>query len=131
MSPTGSVFVVDDDASVRRAVQRLLQAVGYHVETFASAQAFLERGERGEHERPACVLLDVRMPEMGGFDLFAALKAAGRSIPVIFVTGHGDIPMAVRAIKGGAADFLTKPCDEEVLLEAIAQALAKDTRDRG
>ncbi len=116
-----TVFVVDDDTSVRRSLARLLKSFGFCVETFASAREFLDRTPI---EGPACVLVDVRMPELSGFDLFDRFKAAGQAVPVIFITGHGDIPMAVRAIKAGAADFLAKPFDERTLVNAVEQAIA-------
>jgi FixJ family two-component response regulator len=116
-----TVFVVDDDLSVRRSLARLLKAFGYRTETFASAREFLESARI---DRPGCLLLDVRMPEVSGFDLFEDLKAAGHTLPVIFITGHGDIPMAVRAMKAGAWDFLAKPFDERALLGTIEQAIA-------
>ena len=116
------VFVIDDDASVRRSLDRLLRSADYQVETFASAAAFLER------ERPvgaACIVLDVYMPAQSGMELQAELSAAGYNLPIIFLTGHGDVPLAVRALKGGAVDFLTKPVDDAVLLESVSQALAR------
>jgi FixJ family two-component response regulator len=117
-----TVLVVDDDLSVRRSVARLLKAFGYRTETFASAREFLASARI---DPPGCLLLDVRMPEMSGFDLFEHLKAAGHDLPVIFITGHGDIPMAVRAMKAGACDFLVKPFDERALLGAVEQAIAQ------
>jgi two-component system, LuxR family, response regulator FixJ len=120
------VFVVDDDPSVRRSLARLLKALGFQTETFASAWEFLAREP---FEGPSCLLLDVRMPELSGFDLFERLKAAQREVPVIFITGHGDIPMAVRAIKAGAVDFLAKPFDEEALVAAVQQAIG-ESRER-
>lgn len=117
-----TVFVVDDDASVRRGLGRLLRAAGHRVETFASAQEFLERDA---HDGPACLLLDVRMPGQTGLELRDGLMAAGCDIPIIFMTGHGDIATAAQAMKEGAMDFLTKPFDEETLLDAVAQALAR------
>jgi FixJ family two-component response regulator len=117
-----TVFVVDDDASVRRSLARLLKSFGFCTETFASAREFLDRAP---FDGPSCVLVDVRMPELSGFDLFERLKAAGHAAPVIFITGHGDIPMAVRAIKAGAADFLVKPFDERTLVNAVEQAIAQ------
>jgi FixJ family two-component response regulator len=122
-----TVFVVDDDVSVRRGLERLLRATGHRVEGFASAREFLLRSERDVR---GCLLLDVRMPEMTGLELRDALAALGHDIPIIFITGHGDIGMAVQAMKAGAVDFLTKPFDEEVLLDAVAQALARDRRAR-
>jgi len=117
-----TVFVVDDDLSVRRGLERLLRLAGYRVETFTSARGFLARVAP---DGPSCLVLDVRMPEQSGFDLHAALAARGRPLPVIFITGHGDIPMAVRAMKAGAVDFLTKPFDVEALFHAVRQALAR------
>ena len=118
----GIVYIVDDDDSVRRGLERLLRSAGYRTETFASGREFLERADL---KGPRCLVLDVRMPLWSGFDLQEMLAARGFKIPVIFITGHGDIPMAVRAMKAGAVDFLPKPFDEEHLLEAIEQALAK------
>jgi FixJ family two-component response regulator len=111
---------VDDDSSVRRGLARLLTAAGYRTETFADAAELLGR----ERDGPACVLLDVRMPDVSGFDLLDVLKASRPELVVVFVTGHGDIPMAVRAIKSGASNFLVKPVDEAALLAAVAQAIA-------
>jgi FixJ family two-component response regulator len=122
-----TVFVVDDDASVRRGLERLLRAAGHRVEGFALARDFLLRGEQ---ELRGCLLLDVRMPEVTGLELRDALAALGRDIPIIFITGHGDIAMAVQAMKAGAVDFLTKPFDEDVLLDAVAQCLARARRGR-
>jgi FixJ family two-component response regulator len=121
------VFVVDDDLSVRKSLTRLLSAAGYTVEAFASAPEFLAR------ERvvgPCCAVLDVRMPHLTGIELQEALAAAGRRLPLVFVTGHADVPMSVRAMKGGAVDLLTKPVDARDLLDAIERAVAKDVRDR-
>ena len=119
------VFIVDDDLSVRRSLARLLTTFGYATETFANAREFLERGPV---DGPGCLLLDVRMPAESGFDLFERLKSAGRDLPVIFITGHGDIPMAVRAIKAGAVDFLVKPFDEDALVNAVEQAIAQSRK---
>jgi FixJ family two-component response regulator len=119
-----TVFVVDDDPSVRRGLERLLRSAGYRAETFASTREFLERGDA---EAGGCLVLDVRMPGQSGLELYDVLAAAGYSLPVIFITGHGDIPMAVRAIKAGAVDFLPKPFDDDALLEAVRQALARAT----
>jgi FixJ family two-component response regulator len=117
-----TVFVVDDDPSVRRGLERLLRSAGYRAETFASAREFLERGDA---QAGGCLVLDVRMPGQSGLELHEVLTTAGYSLPVIFITGHGDIPMAVRAIKAGAVDFLPKPFDDEALLDAVRQALAR------
>ena len=123
-----TVFIVDDDPSVRRSLARLLTTFGFATETFGSAREFLGREPL---DAPSCLLLDVRMPELSGFDLFERLKAAGRDLPVIFITGHGDIPMAVRAIKAGAVDFLVKPFDEEALMNAVEQAIAQARTSSG
>ena len=117
-----TVFVVDDDPSVRRSLARLLTTFGFATETFGSAREFLGREPL---DAPCCLLLDVRMPELSGFDLFERLKAAGRDLPVIFITGHGDVPMMARAIKAGAVDFLVKPFDEQALMKAVEQAIAR------
>ncbi len=117
---TGVVYVVDDDPAVRKGLDRLLRSAGLAVEAFASAAEFLARdGQDGV----GCVVLDVRMPGISGMDLQADLVAQGVDLPVIFLTGHGDIPMSVEAMKTGALDFLTKPVDAEVLLNAVRQAL--------
>jgi RNA polymerase sigma factor (sigma-70 family) len=123
-----NVFIVDDDASFRRAVQRLLHSVGLPVETFASAQEFLSRELP---TRPACLLLDIRMPEVNGLQLQELLMTAERDMPIIFLSAHATVPTSVRAMKAGAVDFLQKPCDDEVLLEAVYRALdqARQTWD--
>jgi len=123
----GIVFVVDDDAAVRRALERLIKSVGLDVETFASAQAFLQRDPP---DRPACVVTDIRMPGLSGLDLQKELADAGLSMPIVFMTGHGTVPMSVRAMKAGAVDFLQKPVDEQVLLDAIHQALERSSREQ-
>jgi FixJ family two-component response regulator len=119
---------VDDDASVRISLTRLLEAAGYTVEAFASAREFLAREP---YAGPSCLVLDVRMPGVTGLDLQEALAAAGRRLAIVFVTGHVDIPMSVKAMKGGAVDLLTKPIDDKDLLAAIQRAVAKDVQDRG
>jgi FixJ family two-component response regulator len=116
------VYVVDDDLSVRRGLDRLLRSAGYRVETFASAGECLQKAEL---ERADCLVLDVRMPGQSGLELHALLRAGHSNVPIVFITGHGDIPMAVRAIKAGAVDFLVKPFDEEALLEAVQEACAR------
>jgi FixJ family two-component response regulator len=121
------VFVVDDDAPVRRALARLLHSAGYQTETFASAEGFLAQGR---FDAPGCILLDVRMPGLNGLELQQALAAADRQLPIVFITGHGDVPMSVRAMKAGAEDFLPKPFDDEELLKAVAQALNKSQREQ-
>jgi len=120
-----TVFVVDDDPSVRRGLERLLRTAGHRVESFASAREFLERPD---HDGPRCLVLDVRMPGQSGLDLHDRLVASGRDIPVIFITGHADVPMAVRAMKAGAVDFLSKPFDDSELLGAARQALDRDRK---
>jgi len=119
------VLVVDDDPSVRKSLTRLLASAGYAVEAFASAREFLAR-ER--HAGPCCLVLDVRMPGLTGLDLQDALAAAGRRMSIVFVTGHVDVPMSVKAMKGGAVDLLTKPVDAKDLLKAIQRAVAKDVQ---
>jgi DNA-binding NtrC family response regulator len=121
------VYVVDDDASVRDAVESLIRSAGLQVETFASAQEFLDRPRA---DVPSCLVLDVQLPGLSGLDLQQELIKADVHIPIIFLTGHGDIPMSVRAIKAGALEFLTKPFDGEDLLEAIHQGIAGDYRAR-
>jgi FixJ family two-component response regulator len=116
----GVVFVVDDDASLRRSLERLLRSFGYRVETFTDAQAFLDRPPVQE---VACLVLDLRMPGIDGLDLQGRLAARGDDLPLIFVSGHGDVPSSVRAMKAGALDFLTKPFDDSLLRAAIERAL--------
>jgi FixJ family two-component response regulator len=117
------VFVVDDDEAVRDAVKRLIASVGLRVETFGSTQEFLN-GKRAD--APACLVLDVRLPGASGLELQRDLAAAGIHIPIIFITGHADVPMTVRAMKAGAVEFLTKPFRGQELLDAIQDAVAKD-----
>jgi len=118
----GIVYVVDDDDSVLKALRRLIHSVGLEVETFSSASAFMKRKVS---DLPACVVLDIRLTGKTGLDLQSDLGEAQRVLPIIFLTGYGDIPMTVRAMKGGAVDFLQKPCDDRELLDAIARALAQ------
>jgi RNA polymerase sigma factor (sigma-70 family) len=121
MNPTEpTVFVVDDEPSVRKSLGRLLRAAGYRDEAFASAREFLQRDLGVE---VGCLVLDVQMPDLNGLELQQALAEKDRSLPIIFITGHGDIPMSVRAMKAGATDFLSKPVDEKDLLGAISRAL--------
>lgn len=127
MSAPALVFVVDDDISVRKSLARLVKAAGYEAETFASVRDFLARRP---HEGPCCLVLDVRMPGLSGLDLQEALKAAGQRLAIVFITGHRDVPVSVKAMKGGAVDFLTKPVDERTLLGAIEQAVARTLADR-
>jgi len=121
------VFVVDDDSSIREAIKSLVSLVGLRVETFGSAQEFL-RNERPD--LPGCVVLDVELPGLSGLDLQQELAAHGIKLPIIFITGYGDIPMSVRAMKAGATEFLTKPFRDQDLLDAIHQALAHDRAAR-
>jgi two-component system response regulator FixJ len=122
------VHVVDDDPSVRDSLDLLLRSAGIHCESYPSAAAFLA-GHRRSH--PSCLLLDVRMPEMSGLELQPLLTQRGIDLPVIIVTGHGDIAMAVQALKMGAIDFIEKPCDDGVLLAAVEAALAEDGQRAG
>jgi FixJ family two-component response regulator len=121
------VFIVDDDASVRKSLERLVRSVGLRGETFASAPEFLQRAAA---DGPSCLVLDVRMPEVSGLALQERLAAAGHRIPIIFITGHGDITMSVRAMKAGAVDFLSKPFNDQDLLETIQEAIARDQQAR-
>jgi len=122
------VFVIDDDASMRRALSYLLQSAGYKVETHSSAEEFLRR----EHyDGVGCIILDVRMPGLSGMDLQEKLMGSDYTMPIIFLTGHGELSMGVEAIKKGAVDFLTKPCDDEQLLGAVHSAIEKDKQARG
>ncbi len=120
------VFVVDDDLSIRDALKSLIRSVGYQVELFGSTGEFLQRNSP---DTPSCLVLDIRLPGKSGLDFQRELAEAGSPIPVIFITGHGDIPMSVRAMKAGAVEFLTKPFRDQDLLDAIQVALEKD-RDR-
>jgi FixJ family two-component response regulator len=121
------VFVLDDDLSVREALRSLIRSVGLRCETFATASEFL-RYPRSEE--PACLVLDVQLPGGSGLELPTELKQAGSEIPIIFITGHGTIPMSVQAMKAGALEFLTKPFSEQELLDAIQQALLRDRAAR-
>jgi FixJ family two-component response regulator len=121
------VFVVDDDASVREALSSLIRSIGLRVETFGSAQEFWSYRRT---DAAACLVLDVRLPGLSGLDLQRDLAEAGEKIPIIFITGHGDIPMTVRAMKAGAAEFLPKPFREQDLLDAIGQAIERDHQAR-
>jgi FixJ family two-component response regulator len=128
MSSEGPVvFVVDDDSSVREALRRLITSVGLTVEVFPTAQAFLKALRP---EAPGCLVLDVRLPGLSGLDLQRELVNTDAALPIIFLTGHGDIPMSVRAMKAGAIEFLTKPFREQDLLDAIRQAIARDRAAR-
>src|SRR5450631_1081706 len=125
MTPAAAstVFVIDDDALVRAAIQGMLKSVGLRSEAFGTPQEFL-RSER--REGPSCLILDVRLPGVSGLDFQRELADAGIRIPIIFITGHGDIPMSVKAMKSGAVEFLTKPFRDQDLLDAIYQALDRD-----
>jgi FixJ family two-component response regulator len=128
MPTPSNVFLVDDDASVRRALARLIKSAGHQVQTFASAREFL--GTNADKEKAACLVLDVRMPGLTGIDLQRELKTTSRNLPIVFITGHGDIPMSVKAMKAGAVDFLSKPVKDIDLLRAIEQAIGRAHRDR-
>jgi FixJ family two-component response regulator len=123
----GTVFLVDDDPSVRRALTRLIKSAAYHVQDFSSAREFLDSEWRSQGS--ACLVLDVRMPGLNGLDLQGELQAANANLPIVLITGHGDIPMSVRAMNGGAVDFLPKPVKDKDLLRAIEQALARAARE--
>lgn len=121
------VFVVDDDAGVRDATRGLLASIGLEVQTFKSASEFL--GSK-RPEVPACLVLDVRLPGLSGLDLQRELAESGTPIPIVFITGHGDIPMSVQAMKGGAVEFLTKPFRDQQFLDAVQLAIARDRVER-
>src|SRR5207302_4030118 len=122
-SAASTVFVVDDDALVRAAIQGMLKSVGLRSETFGTPQEFLQSKRV---DGPSCLVLDVRLPGVSGLDFQRELAEAGVRIPIIFITGHGDIPMTVKAMKSGAVEFLTKPFRDQDLLDAIHQALDRD-----
>jgi len=126
-TPAAEVFVVDDDPSVRTALVRTLTSAGHRVRDFAAAQAFLDSGS---HLQPGCLILDLRLPDLDGMALYERLRAAGAWMPVIFLTGFGDIPTSVEAMKAGAMDFLPKPVADEVLLAAVEAALVEEARRR-
>jgi FixJ family two-component response regulator len=121
------VFVVDDDASVREGLQRLIRSAGLKVEAFASAEEFLKRPRANT---PSCLVLDVRLPDLSGLDLQRRMADANNEIPIVFITGYGDIPTTVRAMKAGAVEFLTKPLVDGDVLESIRQAIARDRAAR-
>jgi len=126
MGDTGAlVYVVDDDPSAREGVASLIRSAGLKATTFASAQEFLANPRP---DMPSCLVLDVNLPGLSGLDLQQELTKSGDQIPIIFLTGHGDIPMTVRAVKAGAVDFLTKPFDDEDLLNAIRQCMSSDDK---
>jgi FixJ family two-component response regulator len=122
-----TVFIIDDDPQVRASIAGLLKSVGLRSELFGTAQDFLDRKQPAGH---SCLVLDVRLPGMGGLEFQQALADKGVPIPIIFITGHGDIPMTVRAMKSGAVEFLTKPFNDQALLDAIYQALDRDRSAR-
>ena len=122
-----TVFVVDDDANVRASIQGLLKSAGLRAECFETAEKFLQRKPS---KGPSCLILDVSLPGMNGLDFQQKLRNAGLQIPIIFVTGYGDIPMTVKAMKSGAVEFLTKPFEDQDLLDAVQQALARDSATR-
>jgi len=122
-----TVFVVDDDASVREALGSLIRSAGMKVETFASAQEFLARPPV---DAPGCLVLDVRLPGLSGLDLQSRMAEINLELPIVFITGHGDIPTTVRAMKAGAQEFLTKPFRDQDLLDSIQQALERDRKAR-
>jgi FixJ family two-component response regulator len=125
--PKAIVFVVDDDLSVREALGGLIRSAGLRVETFASAQEFLARPRA---DVPSCLVLDVRLPGLSGLDLQKRLAEVNIEIPIVFITGHGDVPTSVRAMKAGAVEFLTKPFVDQDLLDAIQQAIKRDRAAR-
>jgi FixJ family two-component response regulator len=125
--PSPVVFIVDDDPAMLKSLSRLLKEEGWPVETYESAEAFLARRNP---QAPGCLLLDVTLPGLDGLELQRRLAEAGQALPIVFLTGHGDIPMSVRAIKAGAADFLTKPVAAEALLASVRAAIASDAATR-
>lgn len=126
-SPIGTVFIVDDDASVRKALTRLLQMAGLPACAYPSPETFLEQHDAAT---PGCVVLDIAMPGLGGLDVQRALSASGCERPIVFLTGRGDIPTSVRAMKAGAVDFLTKPVNDQDLLAAVRAAIEIDRLTR-
>jgi len=125
VSSDAIVFVVDDDSSVRSALKRLIKSVGHNVTIFSSAREFLDHDHP---DVPGCLVLDIRMPGLSGLELQEQMAAQGLTMPIIFITGHGNIPTSVRAMKAGAVDFLEKPFDDQALLDAIHQAIEKDKK---
>ncbi len=125
--PAATIYIVDDDEGVRNSLRFLLKSVGHVCQTLASATEFLETYQP---KQPGCLLLDVRMPGMSGLELQQQLNLRGAIIPVIFITGHGDVPMAVEAMQHGASDFLQKPFRDQDLLDRIQRALERDARNR-
>ena len=123
-----TVFIVDDDAEVRAALQLLMQSVGLPVEAFASAQDYLDSFDP---ERPGCLVLDIRMPGMSGLELQERLSEEPLHPPIVIITGHGDVPIAVRAVQAGASDFIEKPFRDQVLLDSVHRAITQDAESRG
>ena len=121
------IAIVDDDPSAREGLQALIQSAGWRAETFASAQEFLNHPGA---EAPSCLVLDLQLPGLSGLDLQKRMAEVGLDIPIVFLTGHGNIPASVKAMKAGAVEFLTKPFDEEVLLQAVQEAIDRDRRTR-
>jgi FixJ family two-component response regulator len=121
------VYVVDDDAEIRESLKSLFESVGLHVMTFESADSFLQRNHP---EVPSCMVLDVRLPGLSGLEFQSRLTQDGVDLPIIFMTGHGDIPMTVQAMKSGAVEFLTKPCRDQVLLDAVRNAIERHRINR-
>jgi RNA polymerase sigma factor (sigma-70 family) len=125
--PEPTVFVVDDETSVRKALARLFKSVELRVETFDSAEEFLARGTP---DAAGCLVLDVRMSGLSGLELQERLESIGRGMPIVFITGHGNVPMSVKAMNGGAIDFIEKPFDDQVLLDAVHRAIERDRSTR-
>ena len=125
--PDAVIAIVDDDPSAREGLQTLLRSAGWRVQTFFSAQEFLSRGRA---EAPSCLILDLQLPGLSGLDLQNRMAKVGLEIPIVFLTGHGNIPASVQAMKAGAVEFLTKPFDEQKLLQAIQEAIERDRRTR-
>jgi FixJ family two-component response regulator len=121
------IAIVDDDPSVRKGLERLIRSLGWQAETFASAQEFLDRPRT---EAPSCIVLDLQLPGLSGLELQKRMSEAGLETPIVFLTGHGNIPASVKAMKAGAVEFLTKPVDEQELLRAIQEAVERDRRTR-
>jgi len=121
------IAIVDDDVSVRESLRSLIRSAGWRAQTFASAQEFLARSDT---DSPACLVLDLQLPGLSGLDLQKRMAEAGLEIPIVFLTGHGDIPASVRAMKAGAVEFLTKPFEEGDLLRAVNEAVERDRRNR-
>jgi two-component system response regulator FixJ len=128
MSDNPTVFIVDDDSEVRDAIKLLMDSVGLDAEVFESAQNYLERFDP---QRPGCLVLDIRMKGMSGLDLQDRLTEEPMHPPIIIITGHGDVPMAVRAVKSGAVDFIEKPFNDQLLLDAVHRAIEQDAENRG